>query len=333
MRGTRAALVAALAAGAVSLIGGASSANAAACAYPFTCVPLSFNNAVLDVPGAHNSIVISPSTAPLNTVATISTPPSGTVQAFTIDPADFDFPQFNFTTPVTGSIDAHLGGTASGQFDAATGKVNLNADIVADITVLGNPCTVDAGTLGFSTDNPGPPLPGTRFPAGATGVVTGAGAIVASWPTLPAGTGSGCPIVNGLTNGPGGLWISRNITPSFGGGGGGGGTATLALKVDPKKQTVTAGKKAKIKATVSNTGTADATAVSVCVKVKKPLKAKKKCQDYGTVAHGASATKKFKIKTSKDDPGKFKAKFTASGTGTGLSDVSAKAKIKVEPKK
>jgi NPCBM-associated, NEW3 domain of alpha-galactosidase len=331
MRKTRVALVAALAAGAVSLIGGAGSASGAACAYPFTCVPLSFNNAVLDVPGARNSVVISPSTTPLTTTATISTPPSGSVQAFTIDPADFHFPTFNFTTPVSGSITAHLNGPASGTFDASNGKVDLTADIVADITVLGNPCSVDAGPLAFSTDNPGPPLPGTRFPPGAAGVVTGAGAFVASWSTLPDGTGSGCPIVNGLTKGPGGLWISRNITPNFGGGGGG--TATLALKLDPKKQTVTAGKKAKIKAEVSNTGTAEATNVSVCVKVKKPLKATKKCQDYGTLAAGAKASKKFKIKTSKKDPGKFKAKFTASGTGTGLSDVSAKAKIKAVAKK
>jgi hypothetical protein len=328
MRGTRIALVAALAAGAVSLIGGASSANAAACGYPFTCIPLSFNNAVLDVPGAHNSVVISPSTTPLTTTATISAPPSGTVQAFTIDPADFHFPVFNFTSPAPGSISAHLNGAANGTFDAATGKVDLTADIVADITVLGNPCAVDAGPLAFSTDNPGPPLAGTRFPAGAAGVVTGAGAFVASWPTLPDGVGSGCSIVNGLTKGPGGLWISRNITPTFGGGGGGG-NATLTLDVTGKKK-VDAGKKAKLDAEVKNTGTSDATNVSVCVKVKKPLKAKKKCQDYGTLAGGASSSKKFKIKTKKNDPGKFKAKFTASGTGTGLSSVTDKVKIKAK---
>jgi hypothetical protein len=332
MRKTRVALVAALAAGAVSLIGGASSASAAACTYPQACVPLSFNNAVLDVPGAHNSVVISPSTTPLTTTATLTPPIGGNPQTFTIDPADFHFPTFNFTSPAPGSITAHLNGAATGQFDATNGKVDLTADVVADITVLGQPCAVDAGPLNFSTDNPGPPLPGTRFPAGAAGVLTGPGAFVASWPTLPDGTGGGCGIVNGLTKGPGGLWISRDITPTFGGGGGGG-NATLSLKLDPKKQTVTAGKTAKIKAEVSNTGTAEATNVSVCVKVKKPLKAKKKCQDYGTLAAGAKASKKFKIKTSKKDPGKFKAKFTASGTGTGLSDVSAKAKIKAVAKK
>jgi hypothetical protein len=327
MRGTRAALVAVVAAGAVSLIGGAANAGAAACAYPFTCVPLSFNNAVLDVPGAHNSVVISPSTAPLNVKATISTPPSGTVQAFTIDPADFDFPQFNFTSPVTGSIDAHLGHTATGSFDAATGKVDLTADIVADITVLGNPCSVDAGDLTFSTDNPGPPLPGTRFPAGPTGVVTGAGAFVASWATLPPGTGSGCAIVNGLTNGPGGLWISRNITPNFGGGGGG----TPALDIDgkAKKKKVEAGKKEKLTATLTNTGTADVTGAQVCAKVKNH-KTKPKCDDIGTLAAGASAKAKFSVKTkNKDEGDKLKAKFTGSGTNTGLASVKDTVKFKV----
>jgi hypothetical protein len=323
MRRIRTAIVAVVAAGALSLIGGAASAGAAKCGAPAVCIPLSFNNAVLDVPGAKNSVVISPSTAPLNTVATVTTPPAGTVQSFTIDPLDFDFPAFSFTDPVAGTIDARLNGTAAGSFNSATGQVTLNADIIAEISVLGNPCSVDTGLLTFSTEGT-EPLPGVRFPPGPTGVVTGAGAITASWATLPPGTGAGCPIVNGLTNGPGGLWISRNITPAFPT------DAALDLSSKPSKKNVDVGKTAKFKAKVSNTGETAAEGVEVCAKPantksKKALKVKPKCRDIGALAGESSTTKKFKVKTKKS--GKFKVKFTASGTG--LADATDTSKLKV----
>src|SRR5262245_52613754 len=120
MRGTRVALAAAVAAGAVSLFGGVSSAGAASCVGNPGCTELQFNHAVLQTGGLGYSETITPSTPPLIVQAQLGLP-SGTVIPFTIDPADFDFPTISFTNPAPGTIDAHLGSTATGSVDVATG--------------------------------------------------------------------------------------------------------------------------------------------------------------------------------------------------------------------
>ena len=252
-------------------------------------VPVSFNYAVLDTPATPNALVVDPSGPPITATASVADDGS-----FTVDPANFDFPKYEFSTPVPGSIDVILNSPASGQVNFATGQVTLTADFEAQVSVTGlGDCNLDTGALTMSTENQ-EPYPGVRFPAGPAGLLTGPGAITVSWPSLPPGTGPGCTLINAFVGGPGGFWISKDVPPPQD-------YAVPALSVTskPATKTVKSGRTATFKAIVRNRGDVDATNVKVCATAPKPLKPRKACRKIGTLAAGAKVTKSFAFKTPK----------------------------------
>jgi hypothetical protein len=146
-------------------------------------------------------------------------------------------------TPSPGSFAGHTvsvdlavksGTTLKGTFDPTNGHETLGESgfdqytttVVVDGALT---CTSDPDPLDLSTDkttvtDPFGPRDGVRF-AG----LGGNGAMMDSWPSLPAFTPSpACDQLSGLTVGlPGGLWLSHGINPAAGGGGGPDTTTTV----------------------------------------------------------------------------------------------------------
>jgi hypothetical protein len=291
----------------------AASGASAACTPP-GCVTLSFNHALLDAGGTPANIV-TPSTAPLTADANI-TGSSGTGEAnYAVDPSGVSFPSYNFSVAgFTGTINTTLAKTATGTINFVSGAVTMAADFSADVHLNGvtGDCTLDTGPVNLSTANT-QPLMGVAFPAGQTGPVTGAGAFGGTWPTVttsPSGA-EACTLlaVGGLT-GPGGLWISRNLTPP---------SPTVTHN---KLKAVKAGKTEAVKIKVANSGQVGTGAIKLCLKVPKHFKVNKKCQTVTNVAAGKTDVVTFKVKTSKKHRPKhtktYKLTLTPSTTTEGL---------------
>ncbi|HTU30464.1 MAG TPA: hypothetical protein VMF07_13860 [Solirubrobacteraceae bacterium] len=270
-----------------------------------TPVPLSFNHFVLDTPATPYAQVVSPSTQPLTITADVDM----STGQFTVQPSDFSAPTDHFTQPLPGSVTIALASPATGQVDPTTGAVTLDADFTATVTLNGDgSCVKTTGPLTLSTAAT-TPLPGTAFPAGTTGVVTGTGAFGAGWSTLAPGTGTACGLVDPATAGKGGIWISRNISPATA-------LASITPKLSvkaPKRSTVKRGKVAKVKVTLANTGASDTKSVKVCLAAKKPLSPTRSCKTVKKPAKGSKHTMTFKVKTKKAKVRSYKLKLTATG--------------------
>lgn len=270
-----------------------------------TKIPLQFKYAVLDLPKTGGLPVITPA-HPLLVNATITglTPTGAT---FVVQKADWTFPTYSFSTPAPGTINVSLSKPASGSVDFTTGAVSLQADLLSDVTLTGiGDCKVDTGTLNMGTATT-EPLLGQAFPTGATGIETGKGALGTGWKTLPAGSGTGCALLNGYLSGVGGLWISGNLPPA-------------SLKVGlAKPRAVKAGMTRKIKATFKNAGGTSTGSIKACLKApkgfKNPLNV---CKTVTNVPPGKTVSVTFKVKPLKKKTKKYTLKLTAKPAATGL---------------
>jgi hypothetical protein len=282
-------------------------------------VPLEFDYAVLDTPATPDANVVTPEGEPIRATANVD-PSTGD---FTVQPENFDFPKYTFSSPVQGSIDVILNAPARGKVDFTTGQVTFDADFEAQVDVTGlGACNLDTGVLTMSTEKD-EPLPGVRFPPGPTGVVTGPGAMTVDWESLPPGTGPGCSIINAFVGGPGGFWISKGIAPPSEGGEYDG--ATLKVAAKPSKKKVKAGSAVPLKVSVSNSGDEAAEGVTVCMTPAKGLKPKKRtCKAYGDIAAGKKRAKTFVVKTPKSATTQtYKVVFKATATGVKAGKATA----------
>lgn len=296
-----------------ALLGAAGSASAAGCTPP-AC--LSYNWGVLDA-GGSDADIVTPGTAPITVTRSSLTPTSTYTADFTVDPSGVSFPAYNFTTPATGTITTTLAKTASGTLNFATGAVTMAADYLATVQLQGVPgtCTLDTGTVNLSTAST-QPLAGVAFPSGTNGIPTGAGAFGGTWSSVTAtphpANSSACTILSlgGLT-GPGGIWISRNISP-----------IPPALGISFKRlKTAKAGRTVAVKAKIANTAPQYANStgpLTACLKVPKQLKLKShRCVTLASINQGQSLPVSFKLKTNKHKHGKYK--LTLKVTGKNLS--------------
>jgi len=277
-------------------------------------LPISFNNMVLGT-SVGNLVVASQKTAAITANATANA--DGT---FTIQPNAISIPTASFTTPVPGQVTVGLNSPATVMVNPATGQLSLSADFTASVNVTGlGQCTVDTGTQTYSTDGKGA-YPGQRFPLGAQGFLTGAGAIGGGWTSLASPpVGPGCTFLASVLNGAGSLWISRNISPP---------SPALALTSKPSKGNVKPGKTVTFTATVKDTGGAAASKVTVCVVAPKALKLHgKTCTTIASIAAGATASARFTFTASKTARGKLKVSFSAKSTG--LTTATARSALKI----
>jgi hypothetical protein len=282
-------------------------------------IPLQYDHVVLDTPATPNGEVVSSSTPPLKVNADVN-PGTGD---FTVQPADFDFPEYSFSTPVNGTIDIFLHDPASGKVNFATGQVSFTGTFDAKITVTGvGDCTKTVGPLTLTTETQDP-LPGSPFPPGASGPVTGNGAFGAGWETLAPGTGPGCGIIDSFTTGKGGIWISRGIDPKVYTNPG---APKLGLKAK-KPKAVKRGHKRTVKAVVSNSGDGDATKVKVCLHTQKGLRPRNRCRNVGTLAAGKSKTVRIRVKAPKHRTGRFSLKWKATASGIKAARASTKLRV------
>ena len=206
----RAAVVGAIAAGAVMAFG-ASSAQAVPVDFHGT-----FDDAALSGSGLTFDILDPPNTATMDgTIDSVTggfdVPPS---------PIGFNFPDFHgeaapgvpvtlkftATEPISGSLDL-------GNGDMTTDRSGYHANVQA----FGRDCNYDID-LTFDT-NPASPFNGHRFTVGGTNPITiTSGVLETHWPAGSFGSGgSGCATVDGLINGgAGGLAIAHgfDLTPA-----------------------------------------------------------------------------------------------------------------------
>jgi hypothetical protein len=267
-------------------------------------IPLSFNHVVLDTPGTGAAQLVTPSTAPLSVVADVDT----TTGAFSIDKSSFSAPTYSFKTPVPGTASMALAGPATGTVDPLTGAMTMTGDFLATINLgADGSCTVNTGSKTLSTAAVSPLL-GSLFPASLTGLVTGKGAFGTSWLTLPASSdGTACTLLNGILDGPGGLWISRSIAPSDAQ------PAHVSESVAKKATSVRAGKSTGVKVTLTNSGDAAAKSVKVCLKPTKGI-AVSACQTVKALAANSKHSLVFKVSTKKSlKAGSHKLTLTATG--------------------
>lgn len=277
-----------------------------------TPVPLTFDHVVLDTQATPKAQVVSPA-HPLKVTANVDT----STGQFTVQPSDWSFPTYTLTSPVKGSIAIGLNGPATGQVNPATGQLALKAGFVATITLQGyGQCVQDVPNLTLSTSATAP-LPGKAFPAGTTGLLTGAGAFGGDWSSLPPGTGPACSTVDAAIGNKGGIWISRGINPV---------PTKLALTV-AKPKTAKAGRTAVVKATLANRGGASTTPIKVCLTGPKSLRLKTNCKTVKTLGQNAKKTLSFRVKTVKHKTGKYK--LTVKATAKGVPTVSRKVTLKV----
>jgi hypothetical protein len=270
-------------------------------------VALDFDHVVLDTEATPNGEVVSPSTDPLRVKADVDLATGD----LTVQPDDFDFPEYSFSTPVQGTIDIFLHGPASGHADFATGRLSFTGTFDAKVTVNGiGDCTKTVGPTTLTTET-AKPLPGQPFPPGPTGPSSGRGAFGVGWKTLEPGTGPGCGLIDAFTSGEGGIWVSRGIDPRAYANPG---APKLALKLR-RPRPVKPGRRATVRARVSNSGKGAAASVRVCLRAPRPLSPRHRCRSVGRLGAGKSHRVTFKVKTRKRRPGTFKLHGRATGKG------------------
>jgi hypothetical protein len=208
----RAAVIGAVAAGAVMAFG-AGSAQAATVGFSAT-----FDDAALNVSGLTFDILEPPDQATM-----VGTVDDGTGD-FDVLASDFDFPPFSGEAapgvPVTVNFSAldPIAGTLNPDGTITTDESTYHANVQA----LGGDCNYDV-EMAFST-GPGGPFNGDPFTVSGTDprVITN-GILQTSWPAnhFPPAGGS-CGTINGLVNGgPGGLAMANgfDLTPAQPSGG------------------------------------------------------------------------------------------------------------------
>jgi len=305
------------------LIGGLAACVCLAAALPATAgaqstvpVTLNFNHLVINTSVTPDAQIVSTMTQPATVDANVDT----STGQFTVPTSGFTAPTYNFTSPTAGSLTLTLASPASGTVDPTTGALTLTADFLADITTANyGSCDQPTGTITLSTSGT-TPFPGHLFPTGDTGFVTGAGAFGGGWSSLPTGTGSGCSIIDSfIQNQPGGIWISRDISPVA--------AVPAKLALTPSKvKSVKAGKKATVKVIVANSGgSATTSSVKVCLSVPKPLKGSK-CESIKSLASRQTKTLSFSV-TTNEKTGSYKLTLTASSKGVSTAKKNVTLKV------
>jgi hypothetical protein len=309
----------------------AQGASAAPTCNPPTCYTLSFNHAVLDAGGSPANIVTptassgDPTGAPLTVDANLTGPAAGGA-AFAVTPSGISFPTYHFTADgFNGTIDTTLKNNATGTLDFATGATSMTADFVATVKLATVPgqCNLDTGNVSMSTANT-QPLMGVAFPASSngSGSLTGAGAFGGTWSSVTPSPSSAqvCTLlaIAGYF-GPGGIWVSRNLTPP---------SPTVTHK---KLKAVKAGKRESVKIKVANAGQVGTGSIKLCLKVPRHFKVNKKCHTLTNVAGGKTDVVTFKVKAPKKKPKHtktYKLRLTPSTTTDGLmGNAGLKAQI------
>jgi hypothetical protein len=287
-------------------------------------VALEFDNGVLDL-GAQKGVVFITPGGTHATMAIDQDPATGDFT--TAAPGDVTFPDYSFTDPVPGQINLSAASPVTdGAFDAATGQMSFSVNLHAEVTLPGGTCVIDPIPVALSTEGTAP-YAGVRYTGGS---ITGNGAVVASWQSLPIPATQECQLVGALGQGPGGLWLSKGIAPPSAGGNEPppAHVPKIGLTAKPRKAKVEAGKKAKFGVTVTNQTNKELASAMVCAKAPKPLElVGKRCRTFSAIAGFHEPSAKFKVATSRDAIGKHKLTFTA--TAPGAANASAKAKLKV----
>jgi hypothetical protein len=132
----------------------------------------------------------------------------------TVPAAGVDIPPATFSTPLPGSISSEAVGDTTGNFNAATGQLDLDMVINSTTTLssLGVTCHFDDFEWDLSTENT-TPFDGERFTDG----LDDDGAVDASWTDIPparAGDPEACTqLVRPLAAGPGGVILEHSVPP------------------------------------------------------------------------------------------------------------------------
>jgi hypothetical protein len=291
------------------------------------CTPpgcLSFNHAVLDAGGTPANIV-TPSTAPVTVTPSSLTPVSSTEFNYTVDQSGMTFPTYHFTADgYNGTINTTLNSSgATGTLDFATGAVTMRGGFIATVTLATVPgnCNLETPTVNLSTANT-QPLMGVAFPAGSSGIPGGAGAISGTWSSVTGSPSSSevCVLLAVASYlGPGGLWVSRNLTPP---------SPTVTHN---RLKAVKAGKRESVKIKVANAGQVGTGSIKLCLKVPRHFKVNKKCHTLANVAGGKTSVVTFKVKAPKKKPKRtktYKLTLTPSTTTDGLmTNAGLKAQV------
>jgi hypothetical protein len=211
----------------------------------------------------------------------------------------------------------------------------MTADLLATVTPTNGgsaaACTVDTGPLSFTTAAT-KPLEGFDFPAGSlASFATGAGAFGVSWSSLPAGTpSSNCGLVDAALGGPGGLWISRNISPAQATPPPPPAAPVAGIKV-AKLKTLKAGHRETVKVTVTNTGGSTATptgTLKACLTAPKQFKPKRSCRTISSLAAGKFRQVNFGIKAPRKAHGTYKLKLAVTGSSISTAKKTIRLKVK-----
>jgi hypothetical protein len=285
----------------------ASMAIAAPVSAQTTSLTLSFDHVVLDTEATGDAQVVSDATAPLKLTVAIDSDTGD----FTVNPTGFSAPAYTFTSPVAGSATIALAGPGAGNIDFSTGAVTLTGEFLATID-LGSDgsCVVDTGPQTLSTANT-QPLAGKAFPLQPSGLTAGTVALGVGWSTLPASSaGPACPLINPAVDTPGGIWISRGISPE---------PITATLKPPrlnlsiAKPAGVRPGARAVVAATLANTGGADLKPVKVCLAARAPLAPTRRCLTVKDPAGGSRHNLVFTLSTTRSTGGKHQLTLSARG--------------------
>lgn len=274
----------------------------------------------------------------------------------TVGAADFKMPIVEVPNPTAPGefvpIATAVPSGMEGTFDAATGKLELTAPVLAINVITGanGMCSIAPTNVKFTTDT-NALTPGVPFTNG----LTGDGALSTYWTDLPNGTEVGpdgdCSKVNPIIHDVGSLWFSSGIAnpPSCTENENGNWpdctpkpcpddkvgpgmpdcqdkpadpqANITKVAITPAKKAVKAGKKLKLTVKVTNKGDA---AKTVTVKLKSSNKKVKVTKTVKIkVAAGKTASKKVTVSANKKAKGK--ARITAKAEGkTGKSVLTVK---------
>jgi hypothetical protein len=191
---------------------------------------LSLDDARLTVGAASNLDVID-AADPFTLEGTITGTVGSSDADINVEPAGFGFTEFEGEFPAGSGnplkVSLEPVGDVTGDYDAVSGSMTLDAQITSVITA-GNPpaagYTCEITPIPFALDTDKPASPSLSLPAGSpfTGLA-GNGALQTNWPELPdaVDTDGMAPanecdsLINNLvTPLPGGLWITKGINPN-----------------------------------------------------------------------------------------------------------------------